>query len=73
MLQGGPKTRGRRLMTTILFERIKKIFAGKFLGRFVVKRILKLPSPHTATLPCETLMSARQAINDKLRGSVATY
>jgi len=26
-----------------------------------------------ATLPCETLMSAKQAINDKLQGSVATY
>jgi len=28
---------------------------------------------YVATLPCETLMSAKQAINDKLRGSVATY
>ena len=26
-----------------------------------------------ATLPCETLMSAKQAINDKLQGSVPTY
>ena len=26
-----------------------------------------------ATLPCETLMSAKQAINDKLQGSVAAY
>jgi len=26
-----------------------------------------------STLPCETLMSAKQAINDKLQGSVATY
>jgi len=25
------------------------------------------------TLPCETLMSAKQAINDKLQGRVATY
>jgi len=24
-------------------------------------------------LPCETLMSAKQAINDKLQGGVATY
>jgi len=35
----------------------------------------KIP-PHltyVATLPCETLMSAKQAINDKLQGSVATY
>jgi len=26
-----------------------------------------------ATLPCETLMSAKQAINDKLQGRVAAY
>ena len=39
-----------------------------------VKWILKIP-PHlayVATLLCETLMSAEQAINDKLQGSVAT-
>jgi len=37
--------------------------------------ILKIP-PHLAyvtTLPYETFMSAKQAINDKLQGSVATY
>ena len=28
---------------------------------------------HIAALPFETLMSAKQAINDKLQGSVATY
>jgi len=28
---------------------------------------------YVATLPCETLMSAKQAINDKLQGNVATY
>jgi len=28
---------------------------------------------YVATLPCETLMSAKQAINDKLQGSVSTY
>ena len=27
---------------------------------------------YVATLPCETLMSAKQAIDDKLQGSVAT-
>jgi len=27
---------------------------------------------YVATLPCETLMSAKQAVNDKLQGSVAT-
>ena len=35
---------------------------------------IKVP-PHlvyVATLPCETIMSAKQAINDKLHGSVAT-
>jgi len=47
-------------------------FNGRFPGKFAVKRILKV-SPHiayVATLPCETLMSAKQAINDKLQGSV---
>ena len=37
--------------------------------------ILNIP-PHLAyfaTLHCETLMSAKQAINDRLQGSVATY
>ena len=37
--------------------------------------ILNIP-PHlayVATLPCETLVSAKHAINDKLQGSVATY
>jgi len=37
--------------------------------------MLKIP-PHlayVATLPCGTLMSAEQANNDKLQGSVATY
>ena len=28
---------------------------------------------YVATLPCETLMPAKQAINDKLQGSVATH
>ena len=48
---------------------------GRFLGKFVVKWILKIP-PHlayVATLPRETLMSAKLAIKDKLQGSVATY
>jgi len=37
--------------------------------------MLEIP-PHlayVATLPCETLVSAKQAINDKLKGNVATY
>jgi len=28
---------------------------------------------YVATLPCETLISAKKAVNDKLQGSVATY
>jgi len=50
-------------------------FTGRFLGKFVVKWILKIPAhlAFVATLPCETLMSAEQAINDKLQGTVATY
>ena len=42
---------------------------------FVVNWILKI-APHlayVAALPCETLLSAKQAINNKLQGSVATY
>ena len=64
-------------MTTILsnLNRFLKFLAGRFLGKFVVEWILKI-LPHlayVATLPCETLMSTKQAINDKLQGSVATY
>ena len=67
---------GHRFMTIILsnLSQLKK-FTGKFLGKFLVKWILKFP-PHlayVATLPCDTLMSAKQAINNKLQGSVATY
>ena len=39
------------------------------------QRTLNIP-PHlayVATLPCETLMSAKQAIKDKLQGSVTAY
>jgi len=37
--------------------------------------MLKTPThlAYVATLPCETLLSAKQAINDKLQGSVAAY
>jgi len=55
---------------------IYKFFLTRiFPGKFAVKWILKIP-PHlayVATLPCETLMSAEQAIHDKLQGSVAVY
>ena len=46
----------------------KSFFNGRFLCKFVGKWILKI-SPHlayVATLPCETLLSTKQAINDKL-------
>ena len=73
---GLTKKRGHRLMTIILsnLSGLKK-FTGRFLSKFAVKLILKIP-PHlayVATLPCETLMSEKQAINDKLQGSVATH
>jgi len=44
---------------TVKSEPIFKKFTEKFFGKFV------------ATLRCETLMSAKQAISDKLQGSVA--
>ena len=55
-------------------NRFNIFFTERFLGNCIVKRILKIP-PHlayVATLPRETLMSAKQVINDKLQGSVAT-
>jgi len=65
---------GHKLVTIILsnLDRFTKFFTGRFLRKFAVKCILKI-SPHlayVATLPRETLMSARQAINDKLQGNV---
>ena len=61
--------------SSVKSEPISKKITGKFLGKVVAKRILKLPPrlAYVATLPCETLMSAKQAINDKLQGSVATH
>jgi len=64
-------------MTIILsnLNRFANFFTGRFLGKFAVNWTLKIP-PHfayVATLPCETLISAKQAINDKLQGSVARY
>ena len=51
------------------------MITGKFLGKFIVKWILKLPPrlAYVATLPCETLVTAKQAINDILQGSVAIF
>ena len=74
-IQAGP--RGHRLMTIILSIRnqFKNFFPVRFFDKFAVKWILKIP-PHlayVATLPYETLMSPKQANDDKLQGSVATY
>ena len=51
-------------------NRLQNIFTERFLGKFVVKWILTTPLhlAYVATLPCETQMSAKQAINDKLQG-----
>ena len=70
--------RGHRLMTVSfcqILTDLQNFFTGRFLCKFAVKCVTKIP-PHlvyVATLPCETLMSAKQAINDKLQGSVAAY
>jgi len=63
-------------MTIILsnLNRFTIFFTGRFLSKFAVKRILNIPyiPPHLAyfaTLPRETLMSAKQAIKDKLQGT----
>jgi len=68
----GPQTHDNKLST---LNRFSKFFSGRFLGKFAVKWVSKIPLriAYVATLPCETLMSAKQAINDKLQGSVATY
>jgi len=77
-IQGGAKKRGHRLVAIIPsnFNRFTIFFTGRYLGKFAVKYILlKIPShlAYVATLPCWTLMSAKQVINDKLQGIVATY
>jgi len=61
---------------TIILSNLNRFtifFTGRFLAKFAVKWKLNIP-PHfayVATLPCETLMSAKQALNDKLQGNVA--
>jgi len=52
-----------------------QFFHRKISSKFAVKWILNVPPhlAHVATLPCETLMSAKQGINDKLEGSISTY
>ena len=63
------------IMLSNLNRFTKFFFNIRFLNKFEVKCILKTLShlAYVATLPCETLMSAKQAINDKLHGSVAAY
>jgi len=62
-------------MTIILsnLNPILKKITARFLGKFTVKWLLKIPLhlAYVATLPYETLMSAHNAHNDKLQGSVA--
>ena len=64
-------------MTLILsnLNRFQFFFTARFRSKFAVKWTLKIPShlAYVATLPCETLMSAKQAINEKLQDSIATY
>ena len=58
---------------TIILSNLNRLFffTGRFPGKFTVKQILPPHLAYVATLPCETLMSAKQAINDKLQGSIA--
>ena len=64
-------------MTVILsnLNRFTIFFIGRFLSKFADKWKLNIPAhlAYVTTLPCETLLSAKQAINEKLQGSVATY
>ena len=70
--KSGPDTHGHN---SVKSEPILKNVLRRLFGKFVVKWILKIPAhcAYVATLPCETLMSKKQAISDKLQGSVATY
>jgi len=76
MYRVGQKS-GATLMTIILsnLNRFLKKCTGGFLSKFAFTWTLKI-SPHlayVATLPCKTLLSAKQATNEELQGSVATY
>jgi len=50
-------------------------FTVRLLRKFAEKYLLNIPThlAYVATLPCETFNVRKQAINDKLQGSVATY
>jgi len=68
---GWAKKRSHTLIGEILTDFII-FFTGGFLVKFAVKWILNIPTHlvYIATLPCETLTSAKQALNE-LQGSVA--
>jgi len=70
-VHGGPKKWGPQTHdhNSVKLNRFKKKFTGRFLGKFAVKCLLKIPLRlhYVATLLCETLTSAKQAINDKLQ------
>jgi len=51
---------------------LKKIFIERFPVNLQLNGF-KNPTACVATLPCETLMSAKQDINDLLLGSVAEH
>jgi len=54
---------------------LRIFFTARFINKFAVKWILKIPPrvAYVAALPREPLVSANEAINDKLQGSVGTY
>jgi len=74
-VQGGPKNGATATIILSNPNRFTNFFTVRFLSKFAVKwiRNISLHLAFVVTLPCETLMSAKQAINDKLQGSVATY
>ena len=58
-----------------MLNRFQKIFTKDSWVNLQLKwkSKIQLHHAHLVTLPSETLMSAKQAINDKLQGSAATY
>ena len=63
-------------MILSIHNRLKKIFHWKiFLVNLQLNGYQKSTASclYVTTVPCETLMSAKQAINDKLESSVATH
>jgi len=72
---GWSKKRGHRRMTIILsiLNRFYKNSPEDSLANLQLNGYQKFHRCLHITLLCETLMSAKQAINNKLQGSVATY